>query len=118
MPLNSLRARFWAQTYNFVSDAIKILQICYFNIFPSDDSVVLKVITIYNKDTDTTEEVLLEELQVFKVCYFSTGMCLGKGGIVRCHSASLLLLLLQLLHRYRSETDQCQFVSFHVKVET
>ncbi|XP_077953839.1 semaphorin-3E-like isoform X3 [Gasterosteus aculeatus] len=33
----------------------------------TDDSVVLKVITIYNKDTDTTEEVLLEELQVFKV---------------------------------------------------
>ncbi|XP_068168697.1 semaphorin-3E [Antennarius striatus] len=32
-----------------------------------DDSVVLKVITIYNKDTDTVEEVLLEELQVFKV---------------------------------------------------
>lgn len=32
----------------------------------TDDSVVLKVITIYNKDTDTTEEVLLEELQVFK----------------------------------------------------
>lgn len=71
MPLNTLRARFWAQTYSFVSDAIKILQICYFNIFPLDDSVVLKVITIYNKDTDTTEEVLLEELQVFKVCYFS-----------------------------------------------
>lgn len=35
-----------------------------------DDSVVLKVITIYNKDTDTMEEVLLEELQVFKVLYF------------------------------------------------
>ncbi|KAM7396619.1 hypothetical protein PAMP_019652 [Pampus punctatissimus] len=32
----------------------------------TDDSVVLKVITIYNKDTDTMEEVLLEELQVFK----------------------------------------------------
>uniref|UniRef100_A0A4W5QZJ5 Sema domain, immunoglobulin domain (Ig), short basic domain, secreted, (semaphorin) 3E n=1 Tax=Hucho hucho TaxID=62062 RepID=A0A4W5QZJ5_9TELE len=32
-----------------------------------DDSVVLKVISIYNKDTDTIEEVLLEELQVFKV---------------------------------------------------
>lgn len=71
MPLNTLHARIWAQTYNFVCDAIKILQICYSNIFPLDDSVVLKVITIYNKDTDTTEEVLLEELQVFKVCYFS-----------------------------------------------
>uniref|UniRef100_A0A8C9XXY4 Sema domain, immunoglobulin domain (Ig), short basic domain, secreted, (semaphorin) 3E n=1 Tax=Sander lucioperca TaxID=283035 RepID=A0A8C9XXY4_SANLU len=33
----------------------------------TDDSVLLKVITIYNKDTDTMEEVLLEELQVFKV---------------------------------------------------
>lgn len=29
--------------------------------------MVLKVITIYNKDTDSMEEVLLEELQVFKV---------------------------------------------------
>ncbi|KAM9376482.1 semaphorin-3E isoform 2-T2 [Pholidichthys leucotaenia] len=33
----------------------------------TDDSKVLKVITIYNKDTDTMEEVLLEELQVFEV---------------------------------------------------
>ncbi|XP_028286652.1 semaphorin-3E isoform X1 [Parambassis ranga] len=33
----------------------------------TDDSVVLKFITIYNKDTDTMEEVLLEELQVFKM---------------------------------------------------
>lgn len=32
--------------------------------------MVLKVITIYNKDTDSMEEVLLEELQVFKVLYF------------------------------------------------
>lgn len=31
--------------------------------------MVLKVITIYNKDTDSMEEVLLEELQVFKVLY-------------------------------------------------
>ncbi|XP_067090430.1 semaphorin-3E isoform X1 [Osmerus mordax] len=31
------------------------------------DSVVLKVIPIYNSDTDSVEEVLLEELQVFKV---------------------------------------------------
>lgn len=38
--------------------------------FLSDDSMVLKVITIYNKDTDSMEEVLLEELQVFKVLYF------------------------------------------------
>ncbi|XP_038126602.1 semaphorin-3E isoform X1 [Cyprinodon tularosa] len=33
----------------------------------TDDSLVLKVITIYNKDTDSIEEVLLEELQIFKV---------------------------------------------------
>ncbi|KAJ8389994.1 hypothetical protein AAFF_G00111550 [Aldrovandia affinis] len=33
----------------------------------TDDSVVLKVITIYNADSDTMEEVLLEELHVFKV---------------------------------------------------
>lgn len=33
----------------------------------SDNSVVLKMITIYNKEADTVEEVLLEELQVFKV---------------------------------------------------
>ncbi|KAM4553450.1 semaphorin-3E isoform 2-T2 [Fundulus diaphanus] len=33
----------------------------------TDDSVVLKVITIYNKETDTIEEVLLEEMHIFKV---------------------------------------------------
>ncbi|XP_052008891.1 semaphorin-3E isoform X3 [Xyrauchen texanus] len=33
----------------------------------TDNSIVLKVITIYNKEADTVEEVLLEELQVFKV---------------------------------------------------
>uniref|UniRef100_A0A9J7YLB8 Sema domain, immunoglobulin domain (Ig), short basic domain, secreted, (semaphorin) 3E n=1 Tax=Cyprinus carpio carpio TaxID=630221 RepID=A0A9J7YLB8_CYPCA len=33
----------------------------------TDDSVVLKMITIYNKEANTVEEVLLEELQVFKV---------------------------------------------------
>ncbi|KAJ8261967.1 hypothetical protein GJAV_G00160560 [Gymnothorax javanicus] len=33
----------------------------------TDNSIVLKVITIYNKETDTVEEVLLEELHVFKV---------------------------------------------------
>lgn len=33
----------------------------------TDDSVVLKVITIHNKDKNTIEEVLLEELQIFKV---------------------------------------------------
>jgi len=40
---------------------------CVYSSHFSDDSVVLKVITIYNKDTDTVEEVLLEELQVFQV---------------------------------------------------
>ncbi|XP_026782864.3 semaphorin-3E [Pangasianodon hypophthalmus] len=33
----------------------------------TDDSVVLKLITIFNKEANTIEEVLLEELQVFKV---------------------------------------------------
>ncbi|TRY85289.1 hypothetical protein DNTS_032441, partial [Danionella cerebrum] len=33
----------------------------------TDNSVVLKMITIYNKEGDSIEEVLLEELQVFKV---------------------------------------------------
>ncbi|XP_064199199.1 semaphorin-3E-like [Anguilla rostrata] len=33
----------------------------------TDNSVVLKVITIYKKETDTVEELLLEELHVFKV---------------------------------------------------
>ncbi|XP_056117368.1 semaphorin-3E isoform X1 [Rhinichthys klamathensis goyatoka] len=33
----------------------------------TDNSVVLKMITIYNKEAGTVEEVLLEELQVFKV---------------------------------------------------
>ncbi|KAL4617939.1 semaphorin-3E-like [Arapaima gigas] len=33
----------------------------------TDGAKVLKVITIYNKDSDSVEEVLLEELQVFKV---------------------------------------------------
>uniref|UniRef100_A0A8C2GDL3 Sema domain, immunoglobulin domain (Ig), short basic domain, secreted, (semaphorin) 3E n=1 Tax=Cyprinus carpio TaxID=7962 RepID=A0A8C2GDL3_CYPCA len=33
----------------------------------TDNSVVLKMITIYNKEANTVEEVLLEELQVFKV---------------------------------------------------
>ncbi|CAH2275677.1 semaphorin-3E [Pelobates cultripes] len=32
----------------------------------TDQGTVLKVITIYNKDTETMEEVILEELQVFK----------------------------------------------------
>ncbi|XP_023647165.1 semaphorin-3E isoform X1 [Paramormyrops kingsleyae] len=33
----------------------------------TDNSVVLKVITIHNKETNTIEEVVLEELHVFKV---------------------------------------------------
>lgn len=46
---------------------VKGLYLHQITLSPVDDSVVLKVITIYNKDTDTIEEVLLEELQVFKV---------------------------------------------------
>ncbi|XP_029471082.1 semaphorin-3E isoform X2 [Rhinatrema bivittatum] len=33
----------------------------------TDNGIVLKVITIYNKETESMEEVILEELQVFKV---------------------------------------------------
>ncbi|XP_041110547.1 semaphorin-3E [Polyodon spathula] len=33
----------------------------------TDNGVVLKVITIYNKETETMEEVILEELHIFKV---------------------------------------------------
>lgn len=36
-----------------------------------DDSVVLKLITIFNKEANTIEEVLLEELQMFKVSDYS-----------------------------------------------
>lgn len=46
---------------------VKVLYLHHLILSPVDDSVVLKVISIYNKDTDTIEEVLLEELQVFKV---------------------------------------------------
>lgn len=38
----------------------------FFNLFP-DNGIVLKVITIYNQETESMEEVILEELQVFKV---------------------------------------------------
>ncbi len=37
------------------------------SLFNPDNSAVLKMITIYNKEAGTVEEVLLEELQVFKV---------------------------------------------------
>lgn len=37
-----------------------------FFFFP-DNGIVLKVITIYNQETESMEEVILEELQVFKV---------------------------------------------------
>ncbi|XP_034621438.1 semaphorin-3E [Trachemys scripta elegans] len=33
----------------------------------TDNGIVLKVITIYNQDTESMEEVILEEMQVFKV---------------------------------------------------
>lgn len=36
------------------------------NVF-LDNGIVLKVITIYNQETESMEEVILEELQVFKV---------------------------------------------------
>lgn len=33
----------------------------------TDNGIVLKVITIYNQETESMEEVILEELQIFKV---------------------------------------------------
>uniref|UniRef100_A0A8C7RAB1 Sema domain, immunoglobulin domain (Ig), short basic domain, secreted, (semaphorin) 3E n=1 Tax=Oncorhynchus mykiss TaxID=8022 RepID=A0A8C7RAB1_ONCMY len=55
------------------------------------DSVVLKVITIYNKDTDTIEEVLLEELQVFKVLLLQQLYVGSEVGVaqVRLHQCDL-----------------------------
>lgn len=43
--------------------------LCFFFFFYpfSDNGIVLKVITIYNQETESMEEVILEELQVFKV---------------------------------------------------
>lgn len=35
--------------------------------FLTDTGIVLKVITIYNQETEWMEEVILEELQIFKV---------------------------------------------------
>lgn len=35
--------------------------------FLTDNGIVLKVITIYNQETESMEEVILEELQIFKV---------------------------------------------------
>lgn len=52
--------------------------------------MVLKVITIYNKDTDSMEEVLLEELQVFKVRLLS-----GATRVIN-HSATLFVATLIL----------------------
>lgn len=59
----------YMHTQTIYHSSIKIVLKLLINVL-LDDSVVLKVITIYNKDTDTMEEVLLEELQVFKVLYF------------------------------------------------
>lgn len=43
------------------------LYFCFvLNLCP-DNGIVLKVITIYNQETESMEEVILEELQVFKV---------------------------------------------------
>lgn len=44
----------------------------FFSCSPTDTGIVLKVITIYNQDTESMEEVILEELQVFKVSEPST----------------------------------------------
>lgn len=62
--------------------------------------MVLKVITIYNKDTDSMEEVLLEELQVFKVLYF-------KEQRMRVNFA-LQLLICSISFKYMMiRTDRC-----------
>lgn len=39
----------------------------YLFCFLTDNGIVLKVITIYNQETEAMEEVILEELQIFKV---------------------------------------------------
>lgn len=46
---------------------ITLFLFCFvLNLCP-DNGIVLKVITIYNQETESMEEVILEELQVFKV---------------------------------------------------
>lgn len=40
-----------------------------FPCFFTDNGIVLKVITIYNQETESMEEVILEELQIFKVLF-------------------------------------------------
>lgn len=42
---------------------------CYLHFAFSflDNGIVLKIITIYNQETESMEEVILEELQIFKV---------------------------------------------------
>lgn len=37
------------------------------SFFLTDNGIVLKIITIYNQETESMEEVILEELQIFKV---------------------------------------------------
>ena len=44
----------------------KFLDYLFF-CFLIDNGIVLKVITIYNQETESMEEVILEELQIFKV---------------------------------------------------
>lgn len=57
--------------------------------------MVLKVITIYNKDTDSIEEVLLEELQVFQVLYFAV-----QSALQQLNDAQY--------HQYMTDTQQLQ----------
>lgn len=56
--------------------------------------MVLKVITIYNKDTDSMEEVLLEELQVFKVLYFEVQSVRANSALQQLNGAQYINTLI------------------------
>ena len=48
----------------------KLLVYRSLSFFLTDNGIVLKIITIYNQETESMEEVILEELQIFKVFLF------------------------------------------------
>uniref|UniRef100_A0A3B4FGT0 Semaphorin 3E n=1 Tax=Pundamilia nyererei TaxID=303518 RepID=A0A3B4FGT0_9CICH len=73
----------------------------------TDDSVVLKFITIYNKDTDTMEEVLLEELEVFRVPYFFAPECESKQQLYVGSEVGLAQVRLHQCDLYGSECADC-----------
>ncbi|KTF80926.1 hypothetical protein cypCar_00022777, partial [Cyprinus carpio] len=67
----------------------------------TDNSVVLKMITIYNKEANAVEEVLLEELQVFKVpvpiteILISTKRVKGDDRVIQTPHGLLLLKIVK-----------------------